>query len=1019
MYKTKLFPALLLFALIGNFLTFNLVCAQGVMPIHVHLKQSESEHFIYIYEKSLQNQIPGIIKDCEDAHSILSPTFNWVPKNKTIVMYSDAQDVHNGWATVYPRPMIMIYASDAPPGSTIYEPGNYIRRTIFHEYAHILSMDAQYGTDDILTDVFGRINILTGDYLSFVLMLLAAPPGVLAPAWYKEGLAIWAETEFVGPGRGRSTRMDMIMRMAMADKRVLSGKKWFPDLPEWPYGNAAYLYGLKTIEYIHDVYGFQDQEKNAPGEVSDSVSHSFMFIFNKRTLPLTGKTFTQLADEAMQAELSRQAKRIEKLKKRTFTGIRRLTPKRIIVTKPKFGPDGRSIYFSGKEEADHNTLFRYDRSSKNLSKLTSISTTMPLFTDLAPTLDRKSIYYTRLDIHGRDRIRNELYRLNTQNDRSQIIAKTGRYRYLAISPNGLHMAAVVTRAGKQSLVEVPITKAGEKKFEKTMIKAPQYHTLVDPNYTPDGRYIVYIQADEKASSLRRVNLRTRKDEELLKWPCIILSPVFHPFERSLIFVSDKNGVYNLYRMPFDPHAEPLALTHVLGGIFNPDFSSDGKFLAATAYDSYGYYLTVLDYEKIRPISGALPTIEDDWKSLHSNKARKEKVEHTPTPEIVRSRDYNSFSNIEFDFWSPWLTASGNDFMGGVFASFSDPTQFQNLYLLAGTESNYNTPIGLLIYQYSGIYPVFTLYGASRNEFYTDLIKDINMIYYDYDEEVHFAGISMSLPWLRIDWQGDLTLGYKITDRSVIEESAALYKNKNLTTTHLFEGTESTLWSQVDFSNAKAFGRSNSLEDGRYLTATIEWSDESLGSDINRTRMRGDWHEYINLPWFENHILKIEGVYAAGKGDKTAQGLFGLGGFPSALIPIPGLDRNVSLRGYRANYQVGDEIVKGSIAYRFPIYWLYKNINTTSPFYLHQLFGEFFYEGGKATGEEVTEQKNEWINSAGLEINLSTTLFRSLQISPGIGIVYAFDLEDRKRADNNDNDDDKLQVYISIKGTVNF
>ncbi len=1018
---TKRFISPILFIpMVLNILLTSMSGAQGVMPIHVPLRQTESDHFIYIYDQSLEEKLPGLIESCEDAHMMLIPVFHWVPKQKTIVMYSDIQDIHNGWATVYPRPTIMIYASDAPPESTIYEPGDYIRRTVFHEYAHILSNDAQYGFDAALTNIFGRVYPIAGDPLSFALMMLSASPGLLAPPWYKEGLTTWAETEFVGPGRGRSTRVDMILRMAVADNRLLQGNEWFFELPEWPYGDAAYLYGLKTMQYIHDRYGFQEEEKNAPGDLSDSVAHSFMFVFNNRSISVTGKSFQILVREAMEAESARQARRMKILKTSPLTRVQRLTAERLIVTEPKFGPGGKTIYFSGREEADRDTLFRYDINTKYLNKLTSVRTTIPLFTDLAPSSDRRFLYYTRLDIQGRDRLRNELYRLDTQNDRSHLVTKKGRYRYPAVSPDGSHLVAVVNRGGEQSLVEVPIKKAGQKQFEGTLVQASSHHVLVDPAFSPDGEDIVYILADEKESQLRSVNRQTKADRELLTWPCIILSPIFHPLDRSLVFVSDRNGVFNLYRMPFIPHAEPVALTHVLGGIFSPDFSPDGIRLAAAAYDSHGYYLTVFDYNALQPLN-TLPSVDNEWKSLQKNLDVKEAVEKGAAGKNIPSEPYYSFSHVGFDFWSPWLTTSRDGVMGGLSAAFSDPTQFQNLHMLAGAESHYGTPVGLLVYRYSGLYPILTLYGAIIPEYYADLVKDVDNIYYDYDEKVQTTGIALSLPWLRIDWQGNLTIGYQVSDRSVIEEGADKYKGKTLQTRNFFEGKELSLWAQLDFFNATAFGRSHSYEDGRYFTATVEWADESLDSDINRTRMRGDWHEYIRIPGFENQTLKFEGVYARGRGDRTAQGLFGLGGYPLMPALEQGLSRNIGLRGYPANYQIGDEVVKGGAAYRFPIFRRYRNVNATTPFYLHQIFAEVFYEGGKAMDGGPGGQENKWIQSAGMEANLSTTLFRFLPIAPGIGVAYAFDYADRKRAgEEGDTDEEtKLQVYLTIKTTVNF
>ena len=185
------------------------------------------------------------------------------------------------------------------------------------------------------------------------------------------------------------------------------------------------------------------------------------------------------------------------------------------------------------------------------------------------------------------------------------------------------------------------------------------------------------------------------------------------------------------------------------------------------------------------------------------------------------------------------------------------------------------------------------------------------------------------------------------------------------------------------------------------------------------------------------MLRLGGTYAVGTGDKTLQGLFGLGDDLLSITDIPGLDRNIGLRGYGPNYQVGDEVIKGGVAYRFPLINVYRNINTTAPFYFRQLFGELFYEGGVASSsDEREEDENEWISSAGLELNFSTTILRSLSFAPGLGIVYAFDFEERERFDDDEDDEDgdggtesdddslsrddgKLQLYLRLKAVVSF
>ena len=1019
-YTSGLVLALLMVVLSGE--------TAGATPVAGVLLRAESAHFVYIYQRALEPRLPRLMKHCEDAHDLLTGALKWEPRDKTYVMFFDSEDIHNGWATVYPRPRMMIYAADSPPGSTIYEPGRYLRRTVFHEYAHILQMDAQYGFDAALSAVFGRAGVLSADPISMAIFFMSVPPGAVAPAWYQEGVSVWAETELVGPGRGRDTLVDMIMRMAVAEGRLLPANRWSLYYPDWPYGNAAYLYGMKAVERIHDEY--PREGKSSVGDVVDSVAHSFWFNFSRRSRPATGKSFGELAREAMDAERTRQAARIKTLGGLPFTSVRRLTPERFIALSPKFDSSGRHIYLSGGPEEARSCIYRYDIAAGRLKRLGGARTTSERYSDLAMTPARDLLYFTRLDIQGRECVRSELYRLRVGGGHAWRVAGKGRYRSPAVSGNTL--AAVSHRGGRALLLTVPLERAGKANDERVVVTAKPGEALVHPVYSRDGKSIFYVWADETKSQLRQVKATGGGDRLLLELPCKILSPAVHPAGDRLVFVSDRNGVYNLYELELGPGARPRALTHVLGGVFSPDFSPDGENVAVAAYDSRGYYLAVLDYSKLG-VEKALPALADDWK-VRAEPDRLKKFDERPPPRKTATKNYNSLFEMGFDGWSPWVTASGDGVGAGLVCMFSDPTDFQQLYLLAGGETDYGLPLGSVVYQFSGFYPTLTLFADYGIETYTELLSDEEDLYYDYEEEVGVAGMALTVPWDRADHQVSFSLGASFADRAGIEDSAEDYAGATIRQTNTFEGAEASLWCRLAFVNATYYGRSHSLEDGRYISLVAAWSDEEWAGDLSRTRYRADWAEYIGLPWGRNHVLRLGGTYATGTGDETLQGLFGLGTDIMSITDIPGLDRNIGLRGYGSNYQVGDEVVMGSVAYRFPLISVYRNINTTAPLYLHRWFGEVFYEGGVATSDgDMIDDENEWISSAGLELNFSTTVLRMLSIAPGLGVVYAFDYEERDSFDDeeyeyegDDSDDDdlswgdgKLQVYLSLKAVVSF
>ncbi|MDZ4198079.1 MAG: hypothetical protein U1E27_02215, partial [Kiritimatiellia bacterium] len=581
-------------------------------------------------------------------------------------------------------------------------------------------------------------------------------------------------------------------------------------------------------------------------------------------------------------------------------------------------------------------------------------------------------------------------------------------------------------AGQRVLLEAPISEAGRRHADRTLATAPELRQLVDPVYAPDGKHILYVLSGQGESQIRRVNLATGLDEILVELPCLVLSPTFHPSGQELVFSADLNGVYNLYRMAPVPGAKPVPITHMLGGAFMPDFSPDGRMLAFSSYDSYGYRLVVTEVSSLPNLPTPLPEIGERWKTLPQNRERIAAVEKRPLPEKIESRPYRSMLALRPDFWSPWGIATGDGAIGGLVAAFSDPAGYQNIFLQGGYDSDLESPVAAAQWTYSGGRALFTMYGLLSADGYADLLVDSDARYYDYSEKVAVGGVALTLPFPTVDHQISLSLGYQFSDRSITDTARDDLAGRDivgLDETPLYEGAEGAVWAAVEFFNGTAYSRSLSVEDGRYLYAGAEFSDPSLGGDLSRTRAVGKWYEYLSMPWGRNHVLKLQAVGGMGSGDEIAQGFFGLGGIEGGQITSsPGVPRNIGLRGYEENYQIGRNVALAGVSYRFPLFRLYRGATGTMPLYLKQAFGEFFYEGGMAWGSEPdNEPRNPWLSVVGTEINFSTTLFRLLDLAPGIGIAYAFDRENRDRFDGDDEDKDesKLQLYISLKASISF
>ena len=979
----------------------------GFVPTTEKLEETKTEHFHIIFQESLRSAVPYLAEQCEEAYHTLTPIFGWYPQEKIEVLFLDAFDTHNGWATCIPHNRITVYAAGAEPASTIFQPGNYLRRTVYHELTHVLSMDMRYGYNRVLSGIFGKMLPVNDDPLSGLLFYFSASPVVLAPTWYLEGIAIWAETEFAPPGRGKASIPDMIFRSAVREGKLLPYSCWDLEIPYWPYGLGAYLYGMKLIKYAYE----KSSAEEPVGELTQSIARAFMFNFDSRSVKLTGKRFKRLAWDMLCHEKEIQQKNIKELTRLAPTKAPRLTHREIIVFQPVFV--GNKIYFCAQEEEARDSLYVYDPEQKKTQKIAHARTTAA-FGSLSASPDSRYLYYTALEVQQKNNYWYEVRRFDTESQTDTLVTDSGRYRAIDISPDGENMVAVSMRAGKSFLVEVPLDRAGDQDEERVLACALLQQNFGCPRYSPDGDRIAYIRGDEDGFSLLVFDLREGASHVLFKSQRQLLFPTWHPAGGSIVFSSDENGVYNLYEIPADVPGEPTPLTHVIGGVFSSGFAPDGKEIAVVAYDSRGYYLTLLPYDPQRLAGKKIPFIRTTWKG------REREKDGSSTKRTISEKDtevqaYSSFKNIEFDYWGPWLTASRDGVEGGIGALFSDPTGYQNLRLLAGAESEYETPLGSIEYTYQGLYPAFHLYAGQDQEIYPDLVRGPDGSSHDYAEEVRSFGAAVDIPLIKRDRSVSLQVGYQLTERDFIEESGDEYEGRTITTKDLSEENEGAIWARLSYFDGTAFKRSSSVENGRFIAATTEKTDPGLGGELSRTRSLGEWHEYISNPWVKNHVLKLSGTYGFGYGDRTAQGLFGLGGFGSPVSSTSlGMPRSITLRGYEENFQTGDRVVKGSCAYRFPIVDISKG-SGSGPFFAKQLFAEVFYERGRTWDDEGEGDDRGWLDSMGLEINFSFKLLRFMHIAPGLGFAYAPD----RPKDDDDGLDERYQIYIVIKGFVNF
>ena len=1005
------FSWILLFFTISFILTAHSISAYElpVFPTGEKVEVRETSHFKIIYQAPLFESIPFIADYCEEAYSVLTGIFNWIPTEKTTVLIQDGMDTHNGWATPIPHNTFTIYIGGPEPGSELFQKGNYLKRTIYHELTHVITMDIRLGYSRHFSNIFGKI--VPSDIFSYGLFLFTTSPVALSPRWFVEGLAIWSETEFCPPGRGRSTEVDMMFRCAVQENSLLSYTQWYSDIPFWPYGRAPYLYGMRMIQYIDETSTLE----NNIGGLTKNLAESFLFDINPAMEKITGKNLGLLDHEMRYNEIQVQERNLKRLETLPTTKIRRLTPKEICAYHPVFA-DGK-IYFLGMEEEKRSSLYQYDPQTGKTEQIQNALST-GFFGDITVAPNGRVLYYTALNIQNNENFWYEIRRYDIRQKSDILVTSQGRYRTIDFSPDKALCAGISQRAGEYYLILLAIDENGKAGEEEILLKRPLLKAITSPRFSPDGDRIAFVQSGTSGFALNVLDLTLNSVETIYESESQILTPAWHPGRNYLAFSSDINGVYNIYEIEAAGGSKPNALTHVTGGLFSPEFSSDGSTITATGYDAQGPHLVLFPYQTEPFGLTDLPVIRSSWKAeIIPNTPENingQEMEHMPG--AAQSRPYNSFTNIRPDYWSPWLAATGFGWQGGISAAFSDPAGYQNLWFAAGAASRYNTRLGTIQHQYRGIYPWIRTYVLTNQELYPGLLVEQGTEKrFDHGEEVLKYGIALKYPFIKREWQASFQLGYEYKARKFINEITKSYQGSKNLAIDPFGENESSLWARISYFNGTAFRRSCSVEDGRLVTMVGDISRKEWGGELARRRITGEWREYLPMPWYKNHALLLSGFYGFGTGDNVAQGHFGLGGMGSLITAdeAGGIERDQDIRGYPVNYQTGERVMKAGLSYRFPLIESAEGSEGEVPIYLRQMCGELFFERGRTWDDSGYGDNYEWISSMGLEVNIAMTLLRLLKAAPGIGIVYAPDLiEDT-------DDSSKANIYFSIKGWVEF
>jgi len=123
----------------------------------------------------------------------------------------------------------------------------------------------------------------------------------------------------------------------------------------------------------------------------------------------------------------------------------------------------------------------------------------------------------------------------------------------------------------------------------------------DPKYSPDGKSIVFSLQDTffnfdrynknifyKSSQLYFLNIDNLSRKQLTFTKGNKKSPCFSSDGKFLVYISDINGIDNIYSAPFENPDSAMAITDFIGGCSNPDIAKDTSILVFCLFQKGGW-----------------------------------------------------------------------------------------------------------------------------------------------------------------------------------------------------------------------------------------------------------------------------------------------------------------------------------------------------------------------------------------------------------------------------------------------
>lgn len=922
-------------AIIGSFF---LTAQTPIAPVDpdANWKTKKTQHFWIHYPESHTHVADKMVEIVEPVHERLTKKMSWKLSSSIthLVLLQDTQA--NGFST--PLPYNSMYLNIAPPteGSSLDNYDDWLTTLFTHEYTHTLHIDMVGGINRVLRFLFGRFWV----------------PNAAQPQWLIEGLAIYNESTETTGGRGKSSFIDMFMRtVAIQDKFIPISRATYWN-HKYPYGNAAYWYGIGFHDFLARKFGekalFEFARKNSRWPI--------VGYFNFKTKEIFGTSFARLWNEW---RLEEQRKWRGSLGKYQSSYRGKALGEDIKLSGQGVWDPNKDVIYTPLTEKGRTRLVElsFDEKGEPKEKLITkgISAKRLSFHD-------GNLYYARGSNEDRFEKTVDITRYNIEKEEAQSITAGLKARDPVAGDDYIYAVNVV--AMKSSIIraknipwkvvdEDPDKKVTIDKIE-TIYQAPDFGTISSLTLSPDQNFLAFSMFVENGwRDLYVMNLKTNKVRRLTQDEYLDYFPRFSEDGQYIYFSSDRElgrsgeKVFNIYALHLKSN-RLLQVTDTWTGAFWPSIKDTKVFLGHFDHEGFKAHLT--NWELPQKINDATaPKLEKQALTV-----RQPSILDTPTQNTsVKTEDYDSGYTLLPHYLAPIWLVTEDDAAIGAFTGSNDPLGFHRWTAFGAYLTEPNRPLGSLNYSYLGFAPVTLFFSGSAGiTDYGNILLTTdgnnNLFFNDYFERRYQASLGYSIkPFMStpIYWSQYFFFADR---RSLLSTPTGLVTGAtNVPANTQFVPEKGQLLG-TGGSISWGTGIQRSFYDlapasGTNVQFSWQYAPEISVADFKQLNTTLGIKSYFELA--RKHTLATRLIAGNQWFDPLYQRTFQLGG-SFGTSPFSSINRrSYALRGIPFGRFAGEGLLLANLEYRFPLWDMIPGWGT-APIWIKNLHGALFTDAGQ-------------------------------------------------------------------------